>query len=235
MLYTGPMADSLAWVTVDDFCEKVDGYKAAQVARAIAAATDYLWRRTGCQYTGDLETTLRPSAPCGHDEGDCGCNWRKVRLKTPNDLPVISVDEVRVNGDIIPTTGYILSANRYLTHRDYSWPWWPYQDMNLDEGEQGTWAVDITYGQDVPSLGIIACVDLTEELLKAECKKDDCALPKGVTSVSRDGVTYNFEPISSGYTNIQTVDFFLNPTSPYIKTGWSGFGDPNSPTIIVET
>lgn len=233
MLITGPFAQPTAWVTTDEFCAKIDGYKPAEVTRAIGAATDFLWRRSGCQYTGDLETTLRPCAPCGHD-GGCGCNWRNVELETPGDLPVISIDEVRVDGDIIPTSGYTLTANKYLTHRDYSWAWWPYQDMNLDEGELGTWAVDITYGQAVPSLGIIACIDLTEELLKS-CNGQDCALPQGVTTISRDGVTYNFEPISSGYTNIQTVDLFLSPKSPYTATSWSGFGNPLSPTIITET
>lgn len=153
-------------------------------------------------------------------------------LQAPGGLPILTIEEVRIGATVIASTDYTLLGN-YLVPRGVAM-YFAYQDINVDPGDQGSWEVDITYGEAVPALGKIACEDLANEFLKS-CKGEECALPHGVTSLTQDGTTYNFESITTGYTNIQTVDLFLSPEGGYANQKWSGFGIPDSPTMIVET
>lgn len=233
MIVSGPLTKCDDWITVEDFCCKVDKADDGEIATAIEAATDYLWRRTGCKFTGECETTLRPTlCSCGGGWGGCGCY--KLLLEAPGGLPILSIEEVRIDGVVQDEDNYALLAGKWFVPRNINFPIYPYQDLNVAPGQQNSWEIDITYGEAVPALGKIACEDFANELLKS-CKGEDCALPHGVTSVTRDDTTYNFESITTGYTNIQTVDLFLSEFSGYVNTGWSGFGKPGSPTIIVET
>jgi hypothetical protein len=155
-------------------------------------------------------------------------------LSAPGNLPIISISAVRIDGTVITPTKYALLGGQWFVPRSLPTPFFPYQDINVAKGAQNSWEIDITYGEEAPALGKIACEDLANELLKS-CKGEECALPHGVTSVTRDGVTYSFESISSGYTNIQTVDFFLSEQGGYANIKWSGFGNTLEPTMITET
>lgn len=234
MIISDALTKCVPWITTDQLCSAVNNVGTTYAADCVEAASDYLWRRTGCQYNGVCDTTLRPTVcGCGSAWGFCGC-W-KMELKAPGDLPILSIEEVRVGTTVIDPSEYTLLGEKYFVPRGISILYYPYQDMNVSPGEQGSWEIDITYGVEPPSLGKLAAIDLAKELLKACNGDDDCVLPHGVTSVTRDGVTYSFESISTGYTNIQTVDFFLSEHGGYTLGAWSGFGNPDSPNMVVET
>lgn len=234
MTYVGPNIELCGpWVTPDQLCCDKLEYDADQIDTAIEIATQILFKRTGYEYPGicDLEG-LRPCNTCGCG---CGCSnncrWDKLKIKTPGNLPVQSIEDVVVDGESLDPSQYYLHGNRYLTHRGEDWPRWPVQDMNLPIGEVGTWSIDITYGKEVPALGQTAAADLAVEFLK-NCKKAGCQIPRlsGV-EIIRDGVTYVFNGVESGYFNVPTVDVFLRD---YNIQGWSGVAGLDNTTMIVE-
>ena len=90
------------------------------------------------------------------------------------------------------TTACTRSARRrYVTRLDDGH--WPYgQNLTLADTEEGTFSISYTYGADPPELGMAAAAQLGCEIYKA-CpgaeSTGDCALPAGVTRVTRQGIT----------------------------------------------
>jgi hypothetical protein len=90
------------------------------------------------------------------------------------------------------------------------------QDLNKADDEPGAWA--ITYSRSYPVLadGRIAVAYLAMEFAKACLPKGKCALPRGVTSVVRNGVSFTLEAglFPNGLTGIDTVDQFILKWAP---------------------
>ncbi len=124
--------------------------------------------------------------------GVCGqaeCYCRGDQIKTIS-LPgsVVEVNEVRVNGDVIPSSAYWLRQKRFLERTDgQPWPFW--QDLNLPDTEDNTWVVKYVKGIPVPPGGQIAAGVLAEQLALAIHAPNDCKLPKRIQTVTREGVT----------------------------------------------
>lgn len=102
------------------------------------------------------------------------------------------------------------------------------QDLNLPDTEPGTWA--ITYSRSYPVLedGRIAVASLAAEFAKACQPKGKCALPRGVTSVTRNGVSFNIEAglFPNGLTGIEVVDQYI------LK--WAPAGSPTKTATIFD-
>lgn len=80
--------------------------------------------------------------------------------------------------------------------------------------------LEVTYkwGGPPPPAGVTAVLDLANELVKAiECP-EDCKLPERVTSVSRQGVSFQvFDPqdfMTDGRLGLYSVDVFLKAVNP---------------------
>lgn len=78
--------------------------------------------------------------------------------------------------------------------------------------------VTYTYGSKPPPAGVTAALDLANEFVKSiECP-DECRLPERVTSVSRQGVSYQvFDPqdfMTDGRLGLYSVDAFLKAVNP---------------------
>jgi hypothetical protein len=90
------------------------------------------------------------------------------------------------------------------------------QDLNLPDTEIGTWS--ITYSKSYPVLadGRLAVAYLAAEFLKACAPKGKCSLPRGVTSVVRNGVSFSIEAglFPSGLTGIDIVDQYILKWAP---------------------
>lgn len=90
------------------------------------------------------------------------------------------------------------------------------QNLNLPDTEPGTWS--ITYSKSYPVLedGRIAVALLADEYAKACQPKGKCALPRGVTSVVRNGVSFTVSAglFPNGLTNIDSVDQFILKWAP---------------------
>lgn len=90
------------------------------------------------------------------------------------------------------------------------------QDLNKPDTEPGTWS--ITYSQSYPVLadGRLAVALLAMEFAKACKPKGKCQLPRGVTSVVRNGVSFTVEAglWPGGLTGIDIVDQFILKWAP---------------------
>lgn len=160
------------WATPEDLCCDTVKYDTDDIEQSIEIASQLLFRRTGYEYTGTCETTIRPCLECACGCGSSyNCKWDKLEIKTPGNQPVLSIDNVTVDGVTLDPSKYYLHGNRFLTHRGNSWAVWPTQDMDLPLGEVGTWSIDITYGKPIPALGRVAAADLAVEFLKTARSK----------------------------------------------------------------
>lgn len=155
---------------------------------------------------------------CGGCGSSCSCGTvSEVVLPAP----VASVDQVMIDGEIVPTGSYRVDDWRLLVRQDGgTWP--TCQDLSAPATGTGAWTVTATYGEPVPTIGQIAVGELACELMKA-CDPSlagDCRLPPNLQSLVREGVSIQFtEDVQSrlrtdGRLGIWSVDLFLVSFNP---------------------
>jgi hypothetical protein len=157
--------------------------------------------------------------------GCTSCHQRGIELGS---APIVDVIEVKVDGEVLDPSAYRVDNNWELVRLDgLSWP--VHQDLLLDDTEVGTWSVTWQYGTRVPPGGILAAKLYACEVVKA-VNGEECALPPGTTSVSRDGVSVNIidstEAAASGKTGLIVVDMWLQSVCPGGPEKRSGAMDP---------
>lgn len=232
------------WATSADVCSPCDDYSfdPALLDDTLQAASDVLFDLTGRRWPGECTDTLRPCGFRGEDGagggtfpigqlgttlGACGCRapltcgcggLSEVRLPG---YPVVSIDQVKIDGAVQPADRYRLDENRWLV--------WIGDDsdstvrrrlpccqrLRLADTEENTWSVTYTYGQGPPIGGVLAAASLGCQLAMA-CQPETvgaCRLPRRVTSITRQGVTTAvLDPLSlfqDGKTGLAEVDLWV--------------------------
>lgn len=151
---------------------------------------------------------------CACPTDDCGCGaTERIRLRGP----VYAIDEVWVDGAQLPVTGaYRVDEFRDLVRLDGGkWP--DCGDLLANEDEPGSFVLKYRYGTPPPTTGVIAVQEMGCELLKAYLGQE-CRLPRRVTSISRQGVSFAMlDPmdfLDHGRTGLYNVDLFLSAYNP---------------------
>ena len=233
-------------------CAPADGQPPldeAQVADAIALASEILYAFTSEQFGGACEQTIRPCArrrcwsgrrrvwdqPTGSvyngascscsSDAPCGCS-RLHRIELPG-WPVVAVLEVLVDGVALDPSAYRVDEDRWLVRLDGDgWP--TCQDLELPATEPDTFAVRFTAGEAVPPGGVTAAARYACEIVRSWCGQE-CELPGRVTAITRQGVTYSFESasalIAEGRTGIGVVDAWIRAVN-------GGDGQLQAPALI---
>lgn len=215
---------------------------AGAVDNALQAASEILWAATGRRY-GRCEVKIRPcrncpcpdygftygfgfpwypylmdglwyNCPCPTCVGDCGCTHLE-EIDIP--YPTCEIVEVKIDGDVVPPTGYRVDEFRKLVRIDGgSWP--TCQDLEKDDTEDGTFSVTLIYGREVPELLKQATAAMACELLKS-CVGAPCILPQRISTLTRQGVTAAFidsmDFLASGRTGIYIVDLAIQTFNPH--------------------
>jgi hypothetical protein len=241
------------WVTGDDVadCCEVETSSGVLFDAAAEQASALLFELSGRLFPGECgPKTVRPpchGCACGYQVLSRGYvvgpwNWNggvysslcdyclvscsPSRIKLSG-YPVREIDEIKIDGDVVDPSLYTLWKRRYVTRLDDGH--WPYQqNLTLADTEDGTFSISYTYGADPPEIGIAAAAQLGCEIYNA-CANGgagaiDCALPAGVTRVTRQGITIEKQAfVSWGYigknqrgfapgwkTGLSLVDAFLN-------------------------
>lgn len=229
-----------SWTTAEDLvmcCDAEFDSDGILTDSAIVAASEVLYLASGKQYPGLC--TASNVRPCQTD--NCGCgfqvlsrghlvNWREdcwggyacgcratSRVKLAgrvNEIISVTIDGVTVDPD-----QYFVYENVYLTRKSPNrWP--SCQSMDLDPDEPGTFAVTYTYGKAPPVIGQLAAQDLACEIIKSCTPGVECAIPNGVTRITRQGITIErghfIRDKKTGVwaTGIGSVDYFLNGVNP---------------------
>lgn len=150
--------------------------------------------------------------PCG-----CGVLW-EIQLAG---FPVVSVDEVKIDGATIDPAEYRLDERRWLVRLrpddTTDSPGWPAcQILDLPDTEPGTWSVTYTNGIAPPQPGIAAAKQLACELYKAD-NGQACSIPTRTTRIQRAGVTVDMLVLNwlkGQNTGLIHLDSFLNAYNP---------------------
>jgi len=127
---------------------------------------------------------------------------------------VADVRYVLLDGEVLDTASYRLDHNNRLLRTDGGvWP--ACQDMRMDTTQVGTYAVEYVPGVKPGLSGLWAVGVLTWEFSKA-CTGEKCRLPASVTSITRQGVSMQFDNsmFSNGQTGIREVDAYVLSVNP---------------------
>lgn len=199
------------WISGDDVAEccNVETTTPALFDEVATQASDLLFEISGRLYAGECgPRTVRPecdSCWCGYqvlsrgyvigpwdygyplmlcDSCLIACQPSLVKLAG---VPIREITEVLIDGNVLDPSKYRVFNDRYLQRLDNGH--WPHtQNLTLADTEDHTFSIEYTWGADPPALGVAAAAQLACELYR-ECSGGDCALPKGVTRLTRQGVT----------------------------------------------
>lgn len=231
------------WLTGDDVADCCNTETSSGVIFDLVAeqASDLLFEISGRLFAGECgPRTVRPecdSCFCGYqvlsrgyvigpwdygyplmlcDSCLLACDPSLVKLAG---VPIREIEEVKINGDVLDPGEYRVFNDRYLQRLD-SVRWPVAQNLGLPDTEENTFSITYTYGADPPSLGVAAAAQIACEMYKA-CDAQSCALPTGVTRITRQGVTIDKLAFTSwGYrdgrwaTGLALVDAFLATVNP---------------------
>lgn len=152
---------------------------------------------------------------CANSSSGCSCN---IIEEAYLPAPVASVNQVKVDGDILSPTAYRVDDWRILVRTDGGK--WPIcNDLSKSDDEVGTWSVSLTIGEEVPQLGRLAVGELMCQFTKLLMNDSTCTLPKPVQSIVRQGVTLNFldpnEVFANGRIGLYLCDLFITTENPH--------------------
>lgn len=148
----------------------------------------------------------------------CGCGGSGCSCTTVSEVilpgPVGRVDKVLIDGaELDPGAYRVDDGNRLVRTDGGTWP--KCQDMGAPVGQDGTFAVLYLRGAPVDGLGAWVAGVLAHEFALA-CTGTKCRLPAGVTSIARQGVTWDIPSgvFESGLTGITEVDAWVRAWNP---------------------
>ena len=171
-------------------------------------STDYYQFDNGkIGYASAYESTLvdgeiRP-IPVGQN------TWTRSTELHLRSTPVVGIDSITINGQLVDPTLYRIVNHRYLIRLDRL-PW----AINA----QDEIAVTYRHGTPPPRAGRMAALRLANELIYADAGDDRCTLPERITSITRQGTTIAMlDPqdfLQNGKTGIYVVDMFIKAANP---------------------
>lgn len=186
----------------------------------LTEATEVLYGLTGNRWPGVQTDTVRPCTPL-HASGAsawCGCSGPSFcscggasMVELPG-APAVAVTSVHVDGAQLATSAYKLVANHLVrTEPGKRWPCC--QDLTVAGTAAGGWQVVYTWGEAPPTAGVMAAAALACELWRAKASPEKCRLPKRVTTVARQGLSFAvLDPLTvftDGMTGLPEVDLWL--------------------------
>lgn len=165
---------------------------------------------------------------CGICGDNCSCS---AISETVLPGPVRRVVQVTVDGVILtPDVDYRLDNYRKLVRLGDIWPFC--NDLNKDISQPDTWSVTASYGEPLPVLGQLAAAELTAEITK-DLTCGSCALPPGVTNITRQGVTMELESAKelrdADLFGLRYVDRFIRTYNPHGLTARAQVYDIDGP------
>lgn len=221
------------WETEVGTCSELASVEPADEDYALTMAWKTL-RLLTAGAVGSCEASIRPcvAKPCGScaasflaprlirgewvdaacaRSGDCSCDPLSEVV-----LPGMVADILSVSIDgaaLVAGTDYRLDGNRLLRLGDEPWP--SCQDMRAAAGDVGSFVVRYMPGRrrdeaSARAAGLLAC-EYAKALTTGKCR-----LPSSVTTLSRQGVSMEFDNglFSNGLTGIREVDVFILSVNP---------------------
>lgn len=221
--------------TPDPAClgDRWEGLDPEVQERALVLATSTLQSLT-LNRVGTCPVTIRPCPEprrcrCGwnpHIGSDGlwrnGCEHRSActplsEIEIPG--PVGYIEQMLINGVAVDLWGgnWRVDNNNLLVWQGLGpSPVPSTQDLNRPDTEPGTWSITYSRSYPVGVDGAVAVARLALEYAEACRPKGKCSLPRGVTNVVRNGVTFTVDAgmFVNGLTGIEVVDAFIIKWAP---------------------
>lgn len=201
----GPCEPWTTWAEVAE-CGAPTNLTPAQQELAVDQASEILFNLSGRFYTGICETTRSLCFGCSICYPTC-CDCGPAG-SIDLGAPTWGAWDVYVDGVKLLPSAYKIVARRYLTRLDgQAWPsgW----DVTDPYSFRATWA----QGLPIPGGARRAAQQFAVEIAKSCGNDASCQLPKRVTNVVREGVTYtildSMQYIKEGRTGLPMVDLWL--------------------------
>lgn len=172
----------------------------------------------------DLQHFQRPSFYGLLNERDwylmaqgCGCAGRCITsgprvIHLPG--PAVSVTAVKIDGVTLDPADYTLEGDSLYRNGGSAWPG---QNLGRPAGEVGTWTVEYTRGTPAPA-GVANLVGRLASEFVSACAGGKCRLPRNVTTVQRQGISFEvYDPkdmYANGKTGLPEVDMWLSAVNP---------------------
>jgi len=178
--------------------------------------SDILTMLSGFAYYGVCtERTIRPCRGCWCGACPGCCEIDSIPLRGP----VVSVDEVKIDGVVIAPSEYmLLSRNRLMRvstdgARRASWP--QNQHVWAEDTEVGTFSITYSFGHDpLPYFARAAAIELACDLLKTLTPNSKSRLPANATNVFFQGTQVSLqtraEAVREGATYLTRVSGLLS-------------------------
>lgn len=207
------------WVTAESLSDPYN----VRADEACAAASHILWALSGRKYSGthnvvefydargglgdisrlQYANALLPLSPNVVTCTNCGFPHR-LRLRHQ---PVQRILSVELNGTLLTPSDFALLDNATL-----GFP------ISLTTCAATCARVSYIWGVNPPAGGKAAAAILAQQLLYAWTGSDECRLPKRVTNITRQGVSWTIlDPqdfLNDGRTGIFEIDLFLKAVNP---------------------
>lgn len=212
------------WITVSDLAVPDSPY----AQEAIEYATFVLYKLSGEKYPGisrATETYVAEARAATHaDPVSTEALHNIQRISVPTSIqypqrlylrgtPAHEVFSVQYGETVLDPSEYILFNKRFLKLSNGAV--WNYAC------DQRGITVEYSYGMMPPSAGRMAASTLANELLillGENSNADYCRIPERVTSVSREGISFDMinpmEFIDEGKTGIWEIDLFIRTANP---------------------
>lgn len=163
------------------------------VLASVSAQAGQILRTLSGGRAGTCEETIRPIGECCDGRG-CRCCGTGDRIRVQSSTgPITSVTQVKVDGQVVPTSDYRFYPSTQLLYRtpDQRWPRTDHKWADCDD--TGTMCVDVVVGYEPDAWALSVHAELTCELLKS-CAGEKCRLPRNATQVVGQGITVTLTP-----------------------------------------
>lgn len=217
------------WVTDEDFADD------PRLCRAVGSGDDLTdlyveasqmaFAALGRKYPGPCQATVRPVL-----RGSC-CSPCSGPSAIPLHNPVVSIDEVRVDGEVV--TDWHLRQGHILHRNTGSWP--TTQKVYLADTEPDTFSIAYTFAAQPPLVARRAALEIAVNLWNVGWPSTavDGALPAGTVAVSRQGMTETIDPErQASYPVLLQAVALLNPSHSEFPSEFID-GDPTWDLVVV--
>ena len=147
---------------------------------------------------------------CGCRRDECGCGVIRELILPDQEVSNVTV---RINGALLDRSAYrVDNGNRLVRMDGQDWPMC--QDMNLPDGEDGTFSISYYVGLGPDDMLNYAAGLLAGEWYKA-CQGRDCRIPDTATRVVRQGISFEIPSFDQGTSGIREVDNIIAMYNPF--------------------
>lgn len=213
------LAEAFAWYAL----QALTGYQLAICPTIVRPCKKSC--RNGTYYTPALGLPFAPrilpsgawiNVWCGHND-ECSCTEIE-QITLPG--PIGHINSVTIDGDVLEPEAYRVDNGNKLVRQDGgTWP--TCQDMNLPEGEAGTFVVSYMRGFGANSMSNHVAGVLAAEFYLGINGDKKCRLKSNVTAVTRQGVSFEMAAglFANGVTGLPEVDSYVATLNPHgLKT-----------------